>query len=537
MTTPSPFYLPLALAIITAGLPLPVQSAQPAPIVAYRLTFEPGAPPRVELRLTGLLPTDLEDGLLVVAMPAWKPGSYTIRDFGKNVRNLRAAGGAREPLAISQIDANTWSIEAAAHSEIVLRYELELPHIGRPFGPGYSLARGLGRRVRIEVDGESRPAWRAYEFEGTATWMYVPARIDVPHSVTFDLPDDWKIATGLRETADARTFAAPDFDVFTDCPFHVGEFETRELTHDGVRYRIVWSGFEGDRHDRDAIVDRYRKIVAATVDLMGPAPFEDYVFLIGFPGSGGLEHLNSTNLGFINLAPIWDSVVSHEFFHAWNVKRLRPRPLGPFDYSGPVRTPYLWLVEGVTSYYGGLLLCRAGLQEPERFWRSTIAGEIHTLQKNPGRKKMSIAEASRTVWDAPYMRRGRTAPNYYNKGLLLGLLLDVEIRAATDNERSLDDVMVGLYRQCTTEGRGFAEGDVRRTCEAVSGADFGDFFARYVDGTDELPYAEVLAKIGLPVTAPGDSKRRRWTLRFDPEAPQSAVRMREHITRDVVGER
>ena len=133
--------------------------------------------------------------------------------------------------------------------------------------------------------------------------------------------------------------------------------------------------------------------------------------------------------------------------------------------------------------------------------------------------------------------RGRTAPNYYNKGLLLGLLLDVEIRAATDNERSLDDVMVGLYRQCTTEGRGFAEGDVRRTCEAVSGADFGDFFARYVDGTDELPYAEVLAKIGLTVTAPGDSKRRRWTLRFDPEAPQSAVRMREHITRDVVGER
>lgn len=471
-----------------------------------------------------------------VAMPIWRPGSYTVQSFADAVGNLTAADGQGAELTVvhRESEPGTWAVSTGGQDTVVIDYELRLRR------------NGIGPRLRVETgDGVAR-FHRAYLFQGPETWLYVHGQLGVPHSVTFDLPEDWEIATGMARTDDPRSFSCPDYDVFADCPIHLGSFERLTFEVEGVEHAIVLSGFEKEKSDRDALVERFRRIVQTSFAMMGPPPYERYVFLIGFPGGGGLEHLNSTNITMMSLSgsderhnSIWDSLVSHEFFHLWNVKRLRPVALGPFDYGAvdPNRTRYLWVCEGLTSYYGDLICVRAGLWNEEAYWTENIAQQINTLQRNPGRKKVSVAEASWTVWDFPYMARGRTAPDYYNKGQLLGLLLDVEIRDATDNRASLDDVMRSLYRQCSESGRGFADGDVRKWCEKISGRSFGEFFADYVDGTEELPYESTLAKIGVIVTPPrpvdGNAKRRRgrWLVDIDDEPSDRSTRIRQAMTR------
>ena len=227
------------------------------------------------------------------------------------------------------------------------------------------------------------------------------------------------------------------------------------------------------------------------------------------------------------------------------MKRLRPRALGPFDYTKPNRTRYLWLCEGVTSYYADLCCVRAGVFDAERYWTRGLANKINKLQRNPGRKKISVAETSWTVWDHPYLMRSfrRQAPDYYNKGELVGLLLDVEIRDTTNGKASLDDVMRGLYKQCTDEGQGFADGDVRKWCEKVAGTNLERFFKDYVDGTEELPLTKVLSKIGL-VAKPIQRKPRKddknprrrppsWRVTIDDGASKRARRLRAAMAKRI----
>ncbi|MCC6781417.1 MAG: M61 family metallopeptidase [Planctomycetes bacterium] len=565
MTTRPRAILCLSWAAASAGL-LPAQTS-----AEFRLRFAQGEEfARVTARYDGCDTERLE-----LAMPAWKPGSYTIHEFGKSVAEIRATDDKGVELLVEANDVGSWHVHSKGTSTVIVEYALRT-RASTGFGPGFSLGKGLGRPLReekpapVEPIGDPKPEaeapprrFGAYAFEGPATWLYVPGRLAIPHRVSFELPAEWDVATGLRRVAqDKLEFEAPDYDVFADCPFHVGVFEQRSFELDGARYEIVWSGFEHDRHDRDAFASRYRTMVRAHHAMWGKPPFDRYVFLIAFPGGGGLEHLNSCDMGMMDLSgsepgkpSAWDSLASHEFFHAWNVKRLRPKALGPFDYSGPNRTRFLWLSEGVTSYYGDLLLVRAGIWDAEHFWTGAIADEIRALQNNPGRLKMSIAEASWTVWDAPYMRRGRTAPDYYNKGMLLGLLLDVEIRDASDGKRSLDDVMRAVYELCMQEGRGFEDGEFLAACTKAAGKPMDEFFARYVDGTDELPYAETLAKIGLRVLSPADQApankpegegkpegkpegeaesrpraRRSWRIEIDEKAKKSAVDLREAMT-------
>ena len=498
--------------------------------VAYRFQLQPGdRAARIQMRVEGLSREELR-----VAMPIWKPGSYTVRPFADAVTSLTAADSEGGQLSVSQPDPGTWEVATGGADTVILEYELRVGRSSR-----------IGRAKRIETDDGQLRYHDSHAFEGPATWLYIPDRLDVPHAVTFELPADWRVATGMQRTDDPKTFTCRDYDVFADCPFHIGVFERLTFEVEGIEHEIVLSGFDKDKNDRATVVDRFRRIVQASFDMMGPAPYERYVFLIAFPGGAGLEHLNSTSMSMMSLAggdgrtnSIWDSLVAHEFFHLWNVKRLRPRALGPFDYGAvdPNRTRYLWVSEGFTSYYGDLLCVRAGLWNEEDYWTQDMARQINTLQGNPGRKKLSVAEASWTVWDHPYMRRGRTAPDYYNKGQLLALLLDVEIRDASDNRGSLDDVMRGLYAQCMETGAGFADGDVAKWCEKVAGSSFEDFFARYVDGTEELPFEATLAKIGLLVTGPQPIEgepgrvRGRWKIKIDEEPSERALSMRRSMT-------
>ncbi len=524
---------PLLLLFLTS-LPSLAQEAAPArdlDRVAFTFTFNPEMRrPQIEARFIGLNRDKLN-----VAMPAWRPGSYAIRNFGKAVRGFRAYDSQGEELPSGKDSENNWSIDCAGQSEVRVRYELAIDE------------ENFTGRTKRQVDEENGEKWlscRAYIFQGPMTWLYVPERLDCPQELSFVIPDSWAVASGLDWDEARQIYVAEDYDIFADCPFHVGIFERLSFESDGVVYEIALSGFELDKSNREQIIERYRKIVVEQIEMMGPAPFKKYAFLIrrpARPGGGGLEHLNSTNLTLMDLSgstesrnSIWDSVVSHEFFHAWNVKRLRPLALGPFDYSQPNRTRYLWLCEGITSYYGDLLLVRSGVWNEESYWVETISNEINSLQRNPGRLKMSVAEASWTVWDG---RAGRRAPDYYNKGRLIGLLLDIEIRSASENKQSLDDVMRALYLQCMSENSGFADGDLRRICEELAGRSFESFFAKYVDGTDELPFSETLAKIGI-AAAPkmirredGSESPGRWRVDFLREAPAAALAMRKAMVK------
>jgi predicted metalloprotease with PDZ domain len=528
--------LPLVLAA-AAPAQAPASRASGPERVAYELTFGPGrTTAAIAMQITGLARDEV-----TVAMPAWKPGSYELVDCARQVANLEARAGDAQ-LPVARREPSRWTIRCAGHGELTVRYDLKV------------VRNGLGMAERVETDAgweKRHPAWM---FEGPATWLYVDGALGVPHSVRFVLPAAWQVATGLAQLAE-RTWGAADYDTFADCPVHVGTFERLEFTAGGVPHEIVLSGFERDDADRKELVQRWQRMVEAQLAMMGPPPYARYVFLVSFPGGAGLEHLNSTNMSMMELAgsrpgfnSAWDGLASHEFFHLWNVKRLRPKALGPFDYQAPNRTRWLWFAEGVTSYYGDLLLVRAGVWSEHLYWTQNIAREINALQRNPGRLRMSVADASWTVWDAPYMRRGFSAPDYYNKGQLLGLLLDVAIRDATDGGRSLDDVLRALYAQCVETGRGFEDGDVRRHCEEVAGRSFERFFADYVDGTEELPFRETLAKIGLrlstlaaeaedvagePESRPTSRRRprgRELVLGFDPEAGERAVRLRKGMT-------
>jgi predicted metalloprotease with PDZ domain len=522
--------LPLVILLVSLQVSAQESTRQDLERVSFTLTFNPEMQrPSIEARFVGL-----ERDQLTVAMPAWRPGSYSIRNFGQAVQALRAVDSAGNALTSKRDGDNTWSIECSDQSEVRVRYELQI---------GEENFTGRTSRHK-DAAGDPWLSSRAYLFQGPMTWLYVPGRLDCPQDLSFTIPDSWRVATGLELDPETGLYRADNYDVFADCPLHVGEFETLGFEHQATEYEIALSGFELDKSDRDQIAARYQKIVAEQIEMMGPAPFERYVFLIrrpSRPGGSGLEHLNSTNISMMDLSgstesrnSIWDSIVSHEFFHLWNVKRLRPEALGPFDYSQPNRTRYLWLAEGVTSYYGDLLLVRSGVWNEEAYWTETISKEINSLQRNPGRLKMSVADASWTVWDG---RAGRRAPDYYNKGRLIGLLLDIEIRDASDNQRSFDDVMRALYELCMEQGRGFADGDVRRLCEAIAGRDLGDFFAKYVDGIEELPFTDTLAKIGISAEpkilrdADGNERLGRWRVDYIPDASERALAMRAAMVR------
>jgi predicted metalloprotease with PDZ domain len=419
------------------------------------------------------------DGPFQVSLPAWAPGAYRIVNYAQHVKDLGARDAGGRALAVEAADAQTWNIPASP-GRVSLSYEV------------------VADPLRFDRDH--------CFLAGPDTFLYVVGGKERPCSVRFTLPEDWKVGTGLdRLPGDA--YGAADYDTFIDCPIELGRFQLAFFEEDGARYELVV-------HSRGpvnlaALTEMCRKIVKEQNRLFGGPPFKRYVFLYHFrDGSGGrgLEHLNSTDIVMpypaVRLDPLINaSITSHEYFHLWNVKRIRPAVLGPFDYTRPVRTKALWFCEGVTSYYGDRSLVRAGLWTEAQYF-AHLAGQIETLQNNPDRKVTSVEKASWDVWD----RTDWPRVDYYNKGELLGLLIDLRIRTSTSGARSLDDVMRLLLSRWVTGpaargkgpiGVGFPEDEIRHAVEEVAGGDWGPFFRDHVGSTRELPYEEILGAAGL----------------------------------------
>lgn len=420
-----------------------------------------------------------------LVMPVWTPGSYMVREFARHVQDFAAKDPSGQPLKWEKTNKNTWRVVTGGAREWSASYRVYANELS----------------VRTNQLNSDHAFWN-----NAALLMYLEGFLNAPSTLRIQAPQPWKVATGLP-AAGRNTFRAENFDVLYDSPVEVSNFKTISFAVKGVPHRIVIDG-EGN-YDPERMKRDVQKIVEASIELMGgEVPYRDYTFILHLRANtgGGLEHLNSTALGFrrYSFQPETSyrgflALVSHEFFHLWNVKRIRPDALGPFDYTKENYTKLLWVAEGVTSYYESLILRRAGLITDKEYL-TTIASAFQSFQKIPGRRVMNAEEASFDSW-IKYYRQDENSVNsqidYYDKGAILGLLLDLEIRKLSRNAKSLDDVMRALYTEFFKQGRNYTPADFQRICEQMAGTSLDDFFARYVRGREEHDYNRGLLAAGL----------------------------------------
>ena len=442
--------------------------------IEYRLTIEN---PNLHIYTVEMDIRGIREDTLSVAMPAWAPGAYRIRNYARNVQDFQArTRSGRRALGWQKTDKQTWEISKGPADDIIVNYELYSN------GLNYEMA----------------------DISGPATYMYVVGQKHVPVALRFEQPGDWDVYTGLERRRGA--YRASDYDIFIDAPAFVGEFKVLEFESGKVPYRLVFSDPKVE-FNQEQVVGDVRAIVEAAVGMFGSAPFQDYIFLFKVqprPGSGGLEHLNSTRITVgetdFSSGTRYDRflfIVAHEFFHLWNVKRIRPEALGPFDYTREEYTRSLWISEGLTSYYGRRLLYRAGIFDPQAYLQS-LSQQIDLHEKQPGRFLMSAEEASWETWLRSDNSENNTI-SYYTKGEIAGLLLDIEIRARTRSQKSLDDVMRYLMENYANKGLGFPEDGFLEALNTVVGSDFEEFYSRVIQSRLELDYNRYLSQAGLQV--------------------------------------
>lgn len=426
----------------------------------------------VEMSIKGIRETSIS-----VSMPAWSPGIYRIENYARNVQAFAAATGRNQPLRWEQTDKQTWRITKQPPDDITVRYQV------------YSAL--LNDRMA--------------DVSPPATFMYVVGQKHVPCNVRYSTPGGWKVYTGLDKKGDR--YQASDYDVFIDAPAFIGDFKVLEFDTGGAHHRLVFSKPDISMSAAQVTSD-VQDIVEAAMKVFGKLPYKEYTFLFKVQpqATTSVEHLNSTRItvgenDFVTQTTYrrFLATVAHEFFHLWNVKRIRPEVLGPFDYTREVPTHLLWMSEGITSYYGDLLLERAGIDMPAEYL-SRMGGVIDSLQHAPGRRLMSAEEASWNAW-----LRSDNADNntisYYTKGEIVGLLLDIEIRARTKNQKSLDDVMRYLMATYADKGVGFPEDGFLKAIETVAGSDFHEFYRATVQSRLELDYNRYINQAGLSVDA------------------------------------
>ena len=486
------------------------QTAAPLKSVTYRLSMTRPVSHLFEVSIEVELP-DNAPSSLDFQMPRWSPGRYAVFDFAKNVQEFQALGGicprtAQCKMSVipsDRVDDQTWRVSTSNTRSLTVRYKV--------FGNDLS-----GTFSQLDT--------RHANYNGHSVFMYIVDHKSDPVKLEIDPPAGWRIINGHSERMDQRAWRFPNWDEFVDTPTEIApDWTVDEFLVDGKRYRVMVHSFGDEGGKRPALVRDVEKIVRAQVAMWGPPEFDTYTFLFHFAAddhSGdGMEHLNSTQIiepGALGESGVYASALgtaSHEFFHVWNVKRLRPIEFGPWDFTRPANTRSLWIAEGITNYYGHLMMHRAGIWDATQFLRresQTITG----IENAPGTSLMS-AEASSQA--APFIDGApeaqltnipNTAISYYPKGELVGMVLDLIIRGKTSGKGSLDEVMRRMYQQFYLNspnatyylrGRGYTPQDFQRVASEVAGSDLSEFFARYVRDIETLPYEEAFGYAGLRV--------------------------------------
>ncbi len=420
---------------------------------------------------------------LVLRIPLWHPGAYRYTNYQDKVSALTVTDQDGVRRELKSLESHSWQIDASGATSLTVEYDLA---------------------VRNDADDGAAPAFFVHS---PAAFMYIDGTENLPHYMHMDLPTDWQFASGHRKHPTLEnTWYSPNLDVFLDCPIAFGAMERYQFELHDRPFEIVLLGKlpTEQQFDREMWVEHVKRISDTSFDIVGDFPFERYVYLFimnNLGGVSGLEHLNSTTIEVSHrmvkagqLGPL-ESVTAHEFFHLWNVKRIRPEILGPFDYSRDAHTTDLWWMEGVTSYYNDVILQRSGLRSQQDGWFvDSQLSNRRNLENAQGYGRVSPEQASWRVWDT------NSKVSYYDLGQSLGWLLDIQIRHHTQNRRSLDDVVRALHRWVDYPGKGLAEGDLERMIKAISGWDCSEFFDMYIAGNNKFPFADVLPLAGLAVT-------------------------------------
>jgi predicted metalloprotease with PDZ domain len=460
-----------------------VLAAQTEP-VRYRVAVSPGED-LIHVRAEFVVPAGRDT--FVVSLPAWTPGNYTVQNYARYVHGFTAQTPEGRSLPWDRLDKDSWRITLGGARSVVVEFATNADTL--------DLSMAL-----VEKD--------VAFFNGTNLFLY-PEGSDwrFQAEVTLQLPAGWRVATGLAPAGPDR-FRAADYHDLVDAPFLVGAIAVDSVVVDGKPVRLaIYPDSALTPAVRDTVMDAIRRIAETQNRIFGGSPYDDYTVLmlapfVDLPWAGGLEHHNSQFdiMAASEFAPgrrtgrlgeFTRPLLSHEFFHLWNVKRIRPAELWPYDYAREQFTPLLWWSEGVTDYYGDVTLARAGLWSVDRF----VGSVNHNIQEVEGAGEIVAAEdASIDTWIEPTFVE--ESQYYYPKGSLLGLMLDIRIREATDNQHSLDDVMRALYQNHWQRGRGFSTQDLLGYIRPwFPGVD--DFYARYVNGREPLPYEVILPRGGI----------------------------------------
>jgi predicted metalloprotease with PDZ domain len=439
-------------------------------------------------------------------MAVWTPGSYLVREYARHVEGMTVKASNGRALVWEKSTKNRWKVATEGESKLFVQYRV------------YS------REMSVRTN------WVERDFallNGAPTFLTLAdEKSKRPHEVKLLLPNDWKGSyTGLAAKA-PNEYIAPDFDTLVDSPIVAGSPTVHEFEVGGKKHYLVNQG-EGQTWDGPASAQATQKIVAEYFSMMGPLPYDKYVFLnLLVESGGGLEHANSTTLmgsrwAWRNAAEppepgitaprrasriSWLDLVSHEYFHLWNVKRMRPAELGPFDYETENYTRGLWVAEGFTTYYGPLTVKRAGLTNQSSFLR-LLSADIYSLQRTPGRLVQPLEQSSHDAWIKHYRpdeNSANTSISYYTKGAVVAWLLDAKIRKGTNGDKSLDDLMRAAYAKFAGE-RGFTGPEFRALAGEVARQDLSAWFRQVLETTEELDYREALDWFGLRFKPTSDS--------------------------------
>jgi len=418
-------------------------------------------------------------------MAVWTPGSYLVREYARNVERIQALGVDGKPLPIEKMAKNRWRVSSASLPSFTLRYRV------------------YGREMSVRTNWiEDRFAM----LNGAPTFITLVERAQRAHEIRFELPAGWqRTMTALDPGTAPHHYRAADFDTLVDSPILAGNPAVHQFDVDGKPHYLVNEGeagvFDGARAAKDV-----ERIVREHRRMWGSLPYERYMFLnVLSEAGGGLEHKSSTLLMASRWATStrrrylsWLGLVSHEYFHVWNVKRLRPVELGPFDYEREVHTTGLWISEGFTDYYGDLAVHRAGLSTRDEYLRE-LSSLVEQVQTTPGRLSQPADQASFDAWIRHY-RPDENSPNvamsYYTKGAVIAWLLDAKIRRATAGGQSLDTVMLRAYERFSG-AKGFTEEEFRAVVSAAAGTSTAEWLTRASETTGELDYREALDWFGL----------------------------------------
>jgi predicted metalloprotease with PDZ domain len=503
------------LFILTGVLCLPVLGGTERPLdaIAYDLKMTHPSSHLFEVGINVKVSGEADTSALDFQMPRWSPGRYSIFDFAKNVQEFAAYSEDHcnsadtcvlRPLPSERMDDQTWRVRNGGRKRIRIQYKVFADDLSGTF---------------------SQLNNRHANFNGGSVFMYVVGHKQDPVTLKISPPPDWRIINAATNSPEQREWQFPNYDILIDTPTEIApDWTLDEFTVDGKRYRVVTHSLGDEGGKRQALVADIERLVRTETAMWGAPEFESYTFLIHFAADGrsgdGMEHLTSTQIiepGVLAETATYNDTVdtiSHEFFHVWNVKRLRPVELGPWDFTRPVNTRGLWVAEGLTNYYGHLMQRRARIWTDARLWH-TLSRIIGDVENAPGSRLMSAEDSSLSapfIDGAPHAQRtnlSNTSVSYYYKGEVLGLVLDLLVRGRTRGRASLDDVMRRLYDELYLKGapssyylrgRGYTPQDIERVVTEIGGESFRDFFERYVRGTEPPPYDEALATVGLRLT-------------------------------------